>query len=290
MKFSGLGVLFLVLVLLYLRYDKTGYYYGVECSFCNKNMPYGLTPKINFDYPQSFCLLDEDGFELVGIGFRYKQSSFRIKNFLGYAYNDTSVLLKCTDSLNNIKYLVSYETGYNRNKGHPDISFKDIDNDEYNKIKDNYQCIEIDEEKAKALSQKIKKAEFDYNDFLDQMHQIKKMGGMASIMNMMPGMNQLKGVDLDGNEKMMDRVEAIILSMTKEERANPGLMNPSRKQRIAKGAGVDIGEVNRLVKQFDQMKKMMKQMPGLMGGGKRKGMKGLGGLGGLMGGKMKLPF
>lgn len=77
--------------------------------------------------------------------------SFRIKNFLGYAYNDTSVLLKCTDSLNNIKYLVSYETGYNRNKGHSDISFKDIDNDEYNKIKDNYQCIEIDEEKANTI-------------------------------------------------------------------------------------------------------------------------------------------
>lgn len=135
MKFGGLGVLFLVLVLLYLRYDKTGYYYGVECSFYNKNMPYGLTPKINFDYPQSFCLLDEDGFELVGIGFRYKQSSFRIKNFLGYAYNDTSVLLKCTDSLNNIKYLVSYETGYNRNKGRPDISFKDIDNDDTIRLK-----------------------------------------------------------------------------------------------------------------------------------------------------------
>ena len=141
----------------------------------------------------------------------------------------------------------------------------------------------IDEEKAKALSQKIKKAEFDYNDFLDQMHQIKKMGGMASIMNMMPGMNQLKGVDLDGNEKMMDRVEAIILSMTKEERANPDLLNPSRKKRIAKGAGVDIAEVNRIVKQFEQMKKMMKQLPGMMSGKRR------GGLGGLMG-KMKLPF
>ena len=102
----------------------------------------------------------------------------------------------------------------------------------------------IDEEKAKALSQKIKKAEFDYNDFLDQMHQIKKMGGMASIMNMMPGMNQLKGVDLDGNEKMMDRVEAIILSMTKEERANPDLLNPSRKKRIAKGAGVDLSLIH----------------------------------------------
>ena len=150
---------------------------------------------------------------------------------------------------------------------------------------------QVDEEQAKVLSQKLRKAEFDYNDFLSQMQQIKKMGGMGSILSMMPGVgSQLAGVDMDEGERSMHRVESIILSMTKEERANPGLMNPSRKQRIAKGAGVDIGEVNRLVKQFDQMKKMMKQMPGLMGGGKRKGMKGLGGLGGLMGGKMKLPF
>ena len=150
---------------------------------------------------------------------------------------------------------------------------------------------QVDEEQAKELSQKLRKAEFDYNDFLSQMQQIKKMGGMGSIISMMPGVgSQLAGVDMDEGERSMHRVESIILSMTKEERANPGLMNPSRKQRIAKGAGVDIGEVNRLVKQFDQMKKMMKQMPGLMGGGKRKGMKGLGGLGGLMGGKMKLPF
>ena len=150
---------------------------------------------------------------------------------------------------------------------------------------------QVDEEQAKELSQKLRMAEFDYNDFLSQMQQIKKMGGMGSILSMMPGVgSQLAGVDMDEGERSMHRVESIILSMTKEERANPGLMNPSRKQRIAKGAGVDIGEVNRLVKQFDQMKKMMKQMPGLMGGGKRKGMKGLGGLGGLMGGKMKLPF
>ena len=150
---------------------------------------------------------------------------------------------------------------------------------------------QVDEEQAKELSQKLRKAEFDYNDFLSQMQQIKKMGGMGSILSMMPGVgSQLAGVDMDEGVRSMHRVESIILSMTKEERANPGLMNPSRKQRIAKGAGVDIGEVNRLVKQFDQMKKMMKQMPGLMGGGKRKGMKGLGGLGGLMGGKMKLPF
>ena len=144
---------------------------------------------------------------------------------------------------------------------------------------------EVDEEQAKELSQKLRKAEFDYNDFLTQMQQIKKMGGMGSILSMMPGMgNQLSGADMDEGEKSMHRVESIILSMTKEERANPNLINPSRKQRIAKGAGVEVSEVNRLVKQFDQMKKMMKQMPGLMGGGKRKG--GFGGLGGLLGGKM----
>ena len=148
---------------------------------------------------------------------------------------------------------------------------------------------QVDEEQAKELSQKLRKAEFDYNDFLNQMQQIRKMGGMGSILSMMPGVgSQLAGVDMDEGERSMHRVESIILSMTKEERSNPGLINPSRKQRIAKGAGVDIGEVNRLVKQFDQMKKMMKQMPGLMGGGKRKG--GFGGLGGLLGGKMKMPF
>ena len=139
---------------------------------------------------------------------------------------------------------------------------------------------QVDEEKAKELSQKLRKAEFDYNDFLDQMNQIKKMGGMSSIMGMMPGMGQMKDVEVD--EKAMDRVEAIILSMTNKERTNPDLMkNASRKQRVAKGAGVDISEVNRIVKQFDQMKKMMKQLPGMMGGGRKKG--------GLFG-KLKMPF
>ena len=96
------------------------------------------------------------------------------------------------------------------------------------------------------------------------------------------------GIDMSEGEKSMKRVESIILSMTKQERANPSLINPSRKKRIAAGAGVDISEVNRLVKQFEQMKKMMKQMPGLAGGKKRGG---FGGLGGLMGGgKLKLPF
>lgn len=145
--------------------------------------------------------------------------------------------------------------------------------------------LEVDEKKAREMSQKLRKAEFDYNDFLDQMNQIKKMGGIGSIMSMMPGMGQMKGGMPEVDESAMSRVEAIILSMTTEERANPALMNMSRKQRIARGAGVDISEVNRMVKQFDQMKKMMKQLPGMMGGGK----KGKGGLGGMFG-NMKLPF
>ncbi len=144
--------------------------------------------------------------------------------------------------------------------------------------------LELDEEKAREMTQKLRKAEFDYNDFLDQMRQIKKMGGLGGIMSMLPGMGQLKGGMAEVDDSAMDRVEAIILSMTKEERANPSLMNPSRKQRIAKGAGVDISEVNRIVKQFDQMKKMIKQLPGMMGG-----RKGKGGLGGMFG-KMKMPF
>ena len=140
----------------------------------------------------------------------------------------------------------------------------------------------VDEEEARKLEQKLRKAEFGFDDFLSQMQQIKKMGGMGSILSMMPGVgSQLAGVDMDEGERSMHRVESIILSMTKEERANPGLMNPSRKQRIAKGAGVDIGEVNRLVKQFEQSRKMMKQMTGLMGGKGKFGKKGMFG---------KLPF
>lgn len=132
--------------------------------------------------------------------------------------------------------------------------------------------VDFDESKAKELERKIKKAEFDFNDFLDQMHQIKKMGGFSDILKMMPGMGggQLKDVDID--ESALSGVEAIIYSMTKEERSNPDILTPSRKKRIAKGAGVDISEVNRVVKQFEQSKKMMKQFSGMLGskGGKRK--------------------
>ena len=143
---------------------------------------------------------------------------------------------------------------------------------------------DFDEEKAKELTRKMKKAEMDFNDMLDQFEQMKKMGGISSIMSMMPGMgSQLKGVELD--DDMFKGVQAIIYSMTPAERSNPALLNPSRKRRIAAGAGVDISEVNRLVKQMEQQKKMMKQLSGMMGG---KGKRRFGGFPGGMGGRF--PF
>ena len=134
----------------------------------------------------------------------------------------------------------------------------------------------IDEDKAREMEQKIKKATFGFDDYLESMNQMKNMGGISSVLNMRPGLGN-KAKDIEGmiDEKDMARKEAIILSMTPKERANPDLLNPSRKKRIAQGAGVDIAEVNRMVKQFDQTRKMMKQMPGMLGGksGKRGGFK-----------------
>lgn len=129
---------------------------------------------------------------------------------------------------------------------------------------------EIDEEKAVEMARKIKKAEFDFNDFLDQMQQMKKMGGLSSILSMLPGMGL--PADLEIDDDALKGTEAIIYSMTLEERTNPSIINPSRKRRIAAGAGVDISQVNRLMKQFEQSRKMMKQMSGMMSGkGRKKG-------------------
>lgn len=130
----------------------------------------------------------------------------------------------------------------------------------------------VSEEQAKELEKKMRNAQFDFNDYLEQMKSMKKMGGLMEILKHLPGkMSQMPEID----EKQLDRVEAIILSMTAKERANPDIINPSRKNRIAKGAGVDISEVNKLLKGFEQSKKMMKQLPGMMGGKK---------------GRFKLPF
>lgn len=138
----------------------------------------------------------------------------------------------------------------------------------------------LDESKAREMEQKFKKAQFGFDDYLESMNQMKNMGGFSSVLSMIPGFGGSKMKDVEGmiDEKALARNEVIILSMTPQERANPDILNPSRKKRIAAGCGVDIAEVNRLVKQFEQTKKMMKQIPGLTGGrgGKR--------------GKFKFPF
>ncbi len=137
------------------------------------------------------------------------------------------------------------------------------------------------EEQARELEKKIRKAEFDFNDYLEQIKNMRNMGGLGKIMEMLPGMGiggmNMKNIDLAAGEDGMKQMETIINSMTKEERANPDILNPSRKNRIAKGAGVDIADVNRMVKQFGETRKMMKQMSGMFGG---KGKKG----------KFKMPF
>ncbi|MGN0334860.1 MAG: signal recognition particle protein [Lachnospiraceae bacterium] len=139
---------------------------------------------------------------------------------------------------------------------------------------------EVDMEKSKQMMENMKKNQFGFDDYLESMNQMKKMGGISSILSMMPGMgSQMKQLEDAIDEKKMARIEAIILSMTPKERRNPDILNPSRKRRIAKGAGVDISEVNRLVKQFEQSRKFMKQMPGMMGG--KRGKRGMFG---------KLPF
>lgn len=140
--------------------------------------------------------------------------------------------------------------------------------------------ISIDEDKEKEMAARMKKGKFDFEDYLESMKQMRKMGGLTSILSMMPGMGQQLGnIESMIDEKQLARTEAIILSMTPQERKNPKLLNLSRKSRIARGAGVDMAVVNRFVKQFEQSRKMMKQMPQLMGGKRR----------GRFGG-MKFPF
>lgn len=134
--------------------------------------------------------------------------------------------------------------------------------------------ITIDADKEKEMAARLKKGKFDFEDYLESMRQMKKMGGIGSLLSMMPGMTGGKMGDIQSmvDEKQLARMEAVVLSMTPEERRNPKLLNPSRKHRIAKGAGVDISVVNRFVKQFEQSQKMMKQLPGMMGGfGSKKG-------------------
>ncbi|MCI5954596.1 MAG: signal recognition particle protein [Lachnospiraceae bacterium] len=143
------------------------------------------------------------------------------------------------------------------------------------------ESIDIDEDKSREMAGRMKKGKFDFEDYLESMKQMRNMGGLSSILSMLPGMG-MKGADLDSmvDEKQLKQTEAIVLSMTKEERRNPKLLNPQRKHRIAKGAGVDVAVVNRFIKQFEQTQKMMKQF----GGGKKHGRGMFGGFPGMKGG------
>ncbi|OZS79257.1 signal recognition particle protein [Tetzosporium hominis] len=139
---------------------------------------------------------------------------------------------------------------------------------------------EVDETKAKELEQKIRTQSFTFDDFIEQLQQVKKMGPLDEILKMLPGAGKIKGIEnAKVDEKQMGRVEAIIYSMTPHEKSHPESINGSRKKRIAKGSGTSIQEVNRLLKQFDDMKKMMKQMSSMQQKGKKKmnfpGMDGL---------------
>jgi signal recognition particle subunit SRP54 len=129
----------------------------------------------------------------------------------------------------------------------------------------------VDQEKAKEMEKKFKKAQFTFDDFLDQLKQIQKMGSLSSILGMLPGANKIKNLDVD--ESRLTRISAIIQSMTKKERKNPKIINYSRKKRIARGSGQPLSEVSRLLKNFEDMKKMMKKM----NKGSFKGLKGISG-------------
>lgn len=136
----------------------------------------------------------------------------------------------------------------------------------------------VDEEKAKELEEKFRTSTFTFDDFLEQMSQVKQMGPLDEILKMLPGANKIKGLEnAKVDEGQMDRVEAIIYSMTKKEKTTPEIINANRKKRIAKGSGTSIQDVNRLLKQFEDMKKMMKQMSGMntKKGKKKMGMPGL---------------
>ena len=141
--------------------------------------------------------------------------------------------------------------------------------------------IDIDADKERDMAARMKKGKFDFEDYLESMKQMRNMGGLSSILGMMGMGSKMGDIESMIDEKQLARMEAIVLSMTPAERKNPKLLNPSRKHRIARGAGVDIAVVNRFIKQFEQSQKMMKQMPGMLGG-KRGGFK--------MPGGMRFPF
>ncbi len=142
-------LLLIIFIFFYIRLDKQQYYYGLSCIFCDNKLPYHLKPQIDRYY--NFSLNDEDDFELVANGFRYEKSDTEIKDFLGYGYNKTSILVKYKDSLNVINYLTSYKTGYNSSKGNPEISFKVIKETDFKQLVENYTWFNLNKDKVDKI-------------------------------------------------------------------------------------------------------------------------------------------
>ncbi len=148
-KSAFLYLLCCLSIFAFLFYDYIGYEYGLGCFFCRKMLPFGIYPKVNrYD---CIYLFDDDDFELVGGGFKYDDDGFKIKKFLGYGYNDSSIIVKYEDDLNDIHYLSSYRTGYRSDSGNPDISFKDMDKLDYLRRKKHYKWIDLDHDKVRKV-------------------------------------------------------------------------------------------------------------------------------------------
>jgi hypothetical protein len=163
---------FLICVIFYLFYDNKSYDYGLGCTFCLKEMPYGMKPHIASGF--SFTLRDDDNFELVGIGFGYETTNFRIKDFLSYGYNDTSILAEVTDNMGDIRYLVSYETGYLSTNGKPKISFQELSDSGFRQVKNEYKWIRVD----KLGSESVQR-----NKFISFLCAIVALGLIVVIIN-----------------------------------------------------------------------------------------------------------
>lgn len=151
--YSLIGLLSITLCTLgYLNYDNKGFYYGLDCTFCKKEIPFKIRPHFNDSYPQQFVLIDDrNGIELAGSGFNYYKSNFKIKDIVGYGYNDTSLIITATNSIDSLRYLISYQTSYKSDKENLEISFRDLNDVDLDEIKENYKWYDIDEEKNNTI-------------------------------------------------------------------------------------------------------------------------------------------
>lgn len=142
----------IVFITFYLFYDSKMFGYGLNCDFCKNELPYNLKP---YDDPNSsFTIINEDDFELIGKGFQYKETDFKIKKVLAYGYNDTSVVIVCTDSIDTIKYLISYETEYKNERGSIEVSFRGLSVEKFQVVRDQYNWFNVNEDEGQIIEKK----------------------------------------------------------------------------------------------------------------------------------------